>query len=337
MLLRAIDLGPRVIKHALATQGMQVVLMQRAACPTLRRWRVAFSTSNTMTIAQLVPLIAQFSMTLIIFAVGLGVAPGDVGRLLERRGLLLRAVLAMNIAMPAFALAMVLLFDLSPAVEIALVATALAPVPPILPGKELKAGGDAPSILGVLVVTSLLSIVFIPAAIHVLAQWFGRPVQVVPASVAKIVFTSVLLPLAAGLLVRRLAPSLAVAAAHPLSTLAAVMLGIAFVPVLIAEWPKIAALIGNFTLVAIVAFVVAGLAIGHALGGPDPNDRSVLALSTATRHPAVAMAIAHDAHDRPAVLAAVLLILLVGAVISTPYVKWRKRSGDVAGARLPSA
>lgn len=285
-----------------------------------------------MTFAHLLPLAVQLSMALIIFAVGLGVEPGEVKRLLDRPGLLLRAVIAMNVAMPAFALAMVLLFDLNPAVEIALVATALAPVPPILPGKELKAGGTASSILGVLVVTSLLSIVFIPAAIHVLGQWFGRPVQVAPAAVAKIVFTSMLLPLAAGLLLRRLAPSFAAAASHPLSTGAIVVLAVAIVPVLIGEWPKVAALIGNFTVVAVVAFVVAGLAIGHALGGPRPDDRSVLALSTATRHPAVAMAIAHDTQDKPSVLAAVVLILVVGALVSMPYVKWRKRARDAAPA-----
>lgn len=278
-----------------------------------------------MTIAQFVPLAVQLSMAAMIFAIGLGVAPGAMSALLRRSGWLVRAVLAMYVVMPAFAVALVLLAGLNPAVAIALVATALAPVPPILPGKELKAGGSASSILGVLVLTALLSIVFVPVATHLLGQWFDRPVQVSAATVARIVITSMLLPLGAGLLLRRLAPSFALTASRPLSIAGSALLIVAFLPVLVVEWPKLVALVGNFTLVAIVAFVVVGLAIGHRLGGPDPDDRSVLALSTATRHPAVAVAIAHNAPDKPSVIAAVLLILLVGALVSLPYVHWRKR------------
>ena len=108
------------------------------------------------------------------------------------------------------------------------------------------------------------------------------------------------------------------------------LLVVAFVPVLIAQWRAIVALVGDFTLLATVAFVLVGLAVGHFLGGPDPDQRTVLALSTATRHPAVAMAIAHDAHDKHAVLAAILLILLVGGIASVPYVQWRRRSHERA-------
>ena len=103
------------------------------------------------------------------------------------------------------------------------------------------------------------------------------------------------------------------------------LLVIAAVPVLISEWPAIASLIGNFTLVAIIVFVLVGLAIGHLLGGPDPEDRTVLALSTATRHPAVALAILHNAPDQKTVMAAVLLVVIVGFIASVPYVMWRTR------------
>jgi BASS family bile acid:Na+ symporter len=53
-----------------------------------------------------------------------------------------------------------------------------------------------------------------------------------PATVAGIVATSVLLPLAAGVGLRRLAPAFAEAIAKPLSIAATVLLIVAFVPVL---------------------------------------------------------------------------------------------------------
>ena len=52
------------------------------------------------------------------------------------------------------------------------------------------------------------------------------------------------------------------------------------------------ALIGDGTLLATAIFVVAGLAIGHVMGGRDAEYSRVLALATAYRHPALAVSIA---------------------------------------------
>src|SRR5436305_295298 len=46
--------------------------------------------------------------------------------------------------------------------------------------------------------------------------------------------------------------------------------------------------IGNGTLAAITGFIVVGLAIGHVFGGPEPNNKTTLALFTAARHPGIA-------------------------------------------------
>jgi BASS family bile acid:Na+ symporter len=71
---------------------------------------------------------------------------------------------------------------------------------------------------------------------------------------------------------------------------------------------------------------VAGIAVGHWLGGPDDDDRSALALATATRHPGVALAVLHatmPADKTPAVV--VILYLLVASLAAAPYVAWRRR------------
>ena len=84
-------------------------------------------------------------------------------------------------------------------------------------------------------------------------------------------------------------------------------------------------LVGNFSIVAMAAFALVGLAVGHWLGGPDPDERSVLAMATSARHPAVALAITHNVSDRPGVLAAVLMTLLVASFVTLPYVRWSRR------------
>jgi BASS family bile acid:Na+ symporter len=286
-----------------------------------------------MTIAQAIPLVAEGSMMLIMFAVALQGSFADVGYLLRRPGLLVRSLVAMNVVMPLFAIGLAAVFELKHAIEVALFTLALAPLPPILPKKELKAGGRRPYVIGLLTAAALFSIVFVPVAAHLAGLVAGRPVEVSPLTVAKIVATSILLPLVAGVAVGRFAPALAARIAGPLSAAGTILLILAFVPVLIGEWPAIVALFGDFTLVVIVVFVAVGLVIGHALGGPDPGERTVLALARASRHPAIGVAVAHNVPDRPALLAAVLLTLVVGGVVCVPYVKWRRRNG----AGVPSA
>jgi len=262
-----------------------------------------------------------------VFAVALGATTPVIKDLRSKPGLILRSLIAMNVIMPLFALALARWFKFDPSVEVAIVTLALSPVPPIIPRKEAKAGGTTSYILGLLGLASLVSIAYVPLAVHIIGTYLGRPMNVTGMIVAKAVLISVLVPLIAGLIVVRLAPSLAERIAPPLEKLGGVLLVIACVPIVIKVWPAMMALIGNFTLVAIALFVVVGLIVGHMLGGPDPNDRTVLALSNATRHPGVAIGIAHAAgSDDPNVVAAVFLSLLVAIVVCAPYTQLRRRS-----------
>jgi BASS family bile acid:Na+ symporter len=128
------------------------------------------------------------------------------------------------------------------------------------------------------------------------------------------------------LIVNRLAPALAERIARPVSLLATTLLVAAALPVLFTAWPAIMSMIGNGTLLTLALFTIVGLIVGHWLGGDNPDNRTVLALATSARHPAVALAIAGtNFEQQKAVLAVVLLHLLVGIVVSLPYVVWRKR------------
>jgi BASS family bile acid:Na+ symporter len=96
--------------------------------------------------------------------------------------------------------------------------------------------------------------------------------------------------------------------------------------ILIAAAPAIWTLIGNGTIIALAAFVFFGLAIGHYLGGPKPENRTALALATASRHPGIALALAQaNFPEQKLAMAAVLLYLLVNAAVSFPYLLSTKR------------
>jgi BASS family bile acid:Na+ symporter len=289
-----------------------------------------------MSIAQFIPLAIKASISLIVFGIALSASLDDLAYLLRKPGLLVRSLLAMNVVMPVLAVLIAVLFNLNPIVEVALIALSLSPVPPILPNKQLKAGGAPAYTLSLLTTTALVSVVFVPGALEVIGPIFGRPVDVDIGAVATIVFSSVLAPLLVGIAFRRLAPSLAPKLARPVSTVATVLLVLATLPIMVKEWPAMVALVGHYSIVAILLFCIAGLAVGHLLGGPDPDERTVLGLSTAARHPAIALAIAHRVSDPQALLAAVLLVVLVSAIVSIPYVWWRARVHDGTHPQHPA-
>jgi BASS family bile acid:Na+ symporter len=79
------------------------------------------------------------------------------------------------------------------------------------------------------------------------------------------------------------------------------------------------------SVLAIVMFTVAGLAIGHLLGGPNHDHSVVLALSTACRHPAIALAIAAANFPGQRFVAILLLCLIVNAIAGVPYLIWQRR------------
>lgn len=246
-----------------------------------------------MSVAALLLLAVKASIFLTVFGLGLAADLKDAGYLFRRPARLARSLLAMNLAMPLFAVALAASFELHPAVKITLIALALSPVPPLLPKKEFKAGGSGPYAVGLLVAMALLAVVFVPIAVVLLGKAFTIPMRMPAAAVARLVIITVLAPLAFGMAVRHWAPGFAERIAKPITPVATGLLAVSVLPVLFTAWPAIVSLIGNGTLAAIASFVAVGLLAGHGLGGPDPNDRTVLALSTASRHPGVALAIAH--------------------------------------------
>jgi BASS family bile acid:Na+ symporter len=237
----------------------------------------------------------------------------------------------MNVVMPLVALWISAAFGLYPAVKLALITLAISPVPPFLPPKMMKAGGGADYTMGLLTASALLSIVTVPLSVWVLGRWYHLPAHVDPGVVAAIVGKTILVPLALGIVAHQIAPNAARRAAKPISIVAVVVLVGAMIPLLIRTWPGVKTLLGNGTVLAIMAITVVGLIVGHFLGGPDRDDRTVLALATAARHPAVALAVAAATFpNEKLIVAAVVLSLIVTAAISAPYVN---RSSKVhAGA-----
>src|SRR5215218_3486374 len=177
-----------------------------------------------MSIAALAALSLKASLLLIVLSTGMSGRRGDIVALLRSPGLLLRSLASMLVIAPVLAVALATTRELSSPVKIALVMMAVSPVPPFLPGKELRAGGQRPYIISLLAISALLSIVTIPLTFDVLSRVFGLPLTVPAMAVAKAVGVTVLVPLVAGLILQRIAPAFCASWSRVVSIVGAVLL-----------------------------------------------------------------------------------------------------------------
>jgi BASS family bile acid:Na+ symporter len=278
-----------------------------------------------MSLQMIVGLALKVSIMLTLFGFGLQATREDLLYLLRRPGVLVRSLLAMFVVMPLFAILMTRFASFDRAVVIALIALSISPVPPILPGKVSKSGGHPPHGLGLMVTAASFSIVFIPLAVYLIGKYFDRPFAMGPDAVAELVVISILVPLAAGIVFGKVAPATA-RIADPIVRIAGIVLLAGVLCILAFSLPKIWALIGDGTIVAIIAFVIVGLTVGHFFGGPGSEQRVTLALSTASRHPGLALAIAGaNIPEEGRVINAVLLYLVVSGLVTIPYVAWQRK------------
>jgi BASS family bile acid:Na+ symporter len=280
-----------------------------------------------MSVQLVVKIVLVLSIFLSMFGLGLATRRGALLYLFRHPALLARSLVSMYALVPLFALTLATGFDLHPALQAALVALAVSPVSPLIPGKELKAGGRDAYAIGLLAITALLSVALVPLAIQLMGRAFGVSPAVPPAEVAKVVLATVLVPLALGILVRRLARSFAERITHRTQVVAMVLLALGALPLLIKVAPAMGRLIGDGTVVAITGMVAAALGIGHLLGGPAPQDRMVLAMSNASRHPAVALTAAAVAAPEQRVAGAILLYLLISSVGAAFYARVLQHRG----------
>lgn len=278
-----------------------------------------------MTLEELLRFAFTASIFFIVFKLGTAANAQSIFFLFKRPSLLLRSLLSMSIIMPACAVALAAAFDLKPAVKWVLVTLAISPVPPFLPMKQIAAGGSAPYAISLLGVEALAAIVFVPGAVAVCGLVFHNEAHVGISAITLIILVTVLVPLGIGMLLNRIAPKFAEQISDPVGRVGSLLLLIGVASILLINLGDMVSLVGDGTIVAIVAFFVLGMTVGHALGGPKPAERAVLALASAARHPGIALAIlTANLPDHKSALAAILLSVVVSMIVPIPYLRWIK-------------
>ena len=290
----------------------------------LKRRLLLFSMQHWIALAILA---LKISIPMQVFATGLGASWDGAVYLFRRPRLLANSVLARNVAVPLIAILLIKTFPFPAAIAITLGLLAVTPVPPLLPRSQIKAGARSGYVLGLLVSQSLLAIVFVPVTIELMDWALEARAQFSVVRVAALIAETILIPLAAGMLAVKFLPKLQ-RVAPTFLMVGTVLLVAGAAPLLFLGWKALTALAGNGSLLAVVIFVVAGMAAGHFLGGPRPADRTALAIATPARHPGLAVAIAQANYPEQSrlVAGAVVIYLILRVLLLVPYVRWKRRN-----------
>jgi bile acid:Na+ symporter, BASS family len=275
----------------------------------------------------LILAVLKASIVLSVISLGLRENFSNAIFLFRRPAELGRAFFSMNVVAPLLAVILALKFHLYPPVKIALLTLSVSPLPPIPPRGAIKAGGKNDYAIGLMVAAAVMSILAIPVALEVFKRIFVLPLHIPLGFVLRLVVVTVLGPLLFGMAVRAMAPTLAERIAKPVNKLAYGLLILSLLPVLFRSARTIWSLVGNGTLLSLAGFALGCYAIGFFLEAPRPENRRVLALATASRHPAIAVVIANANFPRQkSVLATVLLYMMVSGIVTSVALK-RIRAG----------
>ncbi len=268
--------------------------------------------------------IVAATIMLQVLAVGIEAEPSGLLTCVRRPLWVVRIIGAMFIGVPLLAAFLVKISSAPIGVKVSIILLAVAAVAPLLPRKLLKLGIDAAFADSLSAVTMVLAIPLVPFTVSVLGAMFGREMVVPPASVAKTLAETFLLPFAVGMALRAMLGDRAVQLGEWANTISNIALAGIVLLLVGAQFGTILPLLWQ-SLPLVVTFAVGALLIGHVLGGPDPRERTALAIATVTRHPGLALFIATSSFPNLQVLPPILSVIIGCAIVSIPYTAWRKR------------
>jgi bile acid:Na+ symporter, BASS family len=260
----------------------------------------------------------------VMLDVGLGIVPGEFLWLWRRPALMLKALFAVLVAVPAVAMAVARLLDLPRAAEIGLMVMAISPGAPVALRRSLASGGHRSFAPGLQVTVALVAVVSMPVSIAALNQVYAGHASVGPLSLMKQVFIAQLLPLGLGVVADRYFPSGSVWLKARLDRIWKVLLCVLAVLALMGFWGALLAA-GPWVATAACLTTAGAIAVGHGLGGPDPATRTAVAISSSARNPGLALLVVAVNGAPLGVRLAVLSYIVVSAATILPYVFWRRQ------------
>jgi BASS family bile acid:Na+ symporter len=276
---------------------------------------------------EILKIVAPLSVALIVFSQGLGIAPAQVAAYFRQQPkLLLRALFAALVLVPAVGLALILLLKPSPALAIGLaILLACPPAPLMLKAATKKGGGNAAFMGSLHLMLAVLAFITVPTILYLLSLALGFSAEVDLGVMGWILARTILLPVGVGVVVRALFPAAADRMAPVLGKLGSIGLGVVVLFALVALYPALLNMDAlSYLTIALVS--AAALAIGHFLGADEPSEKTVIAVECGVRHPVLALTIAIANFSRQEALPILVPCILTFIAMAMIYMAWRGKT-----------
>lgn len=262
------------------------------------------------TLAQLAVLVFVIGS---MFSLGLSLTMKQVIDPLRNTRLVILALIANFVLVPALAYVLALLFNLDESLRIGLILLATAAGAPFLPKLVDAAKGNIAFSVGLMLLLMVATIIYLPLVLPLLLGG----VQVSPWDIAQSLIVLMLIPLVVGLFIKaryeevaaKIQPIFGMASNLALLTLT--VLG------LVLNFSSMIALVGTFGILAGIVLIIISLVIGYLMGGAEQGDKSVIGLGTAQRNISAALVVAAQNFDTD-VITYLMVIAIIGLVILMP-------------------
>ena len=258
-----------------------------------------------------------------MLGIGLGLSVGEILAPLRNARLVILALVANFIVLPAGAIGLGRLVGLEEPFAIGLLLLASAAGAPFVPKLAQLARGNVAFGVGVMVLLMVVTVVYLPLALPVLLPG----VTVDPWKIGRSLFLLMLLPLAVGLAGRAWLPALAGRVKPVLNRLSSLSLTVLMVAITGANLRNVLSVFGTGGIIAGLLLIALGFGTGWLLGGPGRDTRSVLALGTAQRNIAAALVVGSGFAD-PKVVVMVVVVAIVGLFVLMPTARLLSRGAS---------
>ena len=270
-------------------------------------------------------LFVKITIFSLMLATGINLSFEKMLSLWRKPALLFRAFLAVVVLVPTVVIVLLKLFNLSSDVMIGLALLAASVGAPLTTKRSQMAGARFRYSASLQLTLALLTVVITPLILTIFAILFhGIPDKIKILEVAQQVTVVQFLPVTIGLLLQKFGTKYAEIIAHPLTMISnslflvlIVVASIIGLPLLLKVW--------GLPLVVIAILVIVSLAIGHFLGGPDDDKRSVLAIACIARNVGLALFIAVLNDMQEKVFPTLVAYLMIGSCLGIFYSIWNKR------------
>ena len=249
-----------------------------------------------------------------MMAIGLGYTIRQIVYPLQNLRLLALTLLANFLILPLASVAIAVGLRIDEPLADGLVLLGAASGAPFVPKLTEYARGDLPFAIATTILLTAATIAYLPLVLPIIRS----DVIVPPLTVARPLVMFILLPLGIGLGARACSERLATRLKPVLDGLA----NVGFLPVvfLVAALNarNVLHVFGTGGILAGIMLLGLGLGVGWLLGGPAGDTRRALALSTGLRNFAVAIMVASEDFDDPAVEIMVIVTAVVALLILLP-------------------